>query len=118
MKPTTIIRRLQDLVDAINTLEYGDDAFVANDELLDLALHISEALDGIENVMSENDRSGVRAVTMAEFERMTDEELAKTIDPCWRGAFPGKECSHGARFYLHDGGWYDFTTGLAEGWRD
>lgn len=67
----------------------------------------------------EEDYAEVRPITIDEFYRMTDEELEKTIDPCWRPAFHGKDhCTPDCKFYLHDGAYYSFLTGLAEGWRD
>lgn len=119
MKPTTIIRQLRKLTTSINHFEYGgeDESFVS-DALLDLAQQITEALDHIEDNIEE-DTAEVRSITLDEFHQMTDEELEKTIDPCWRGAFPGKDCcTNNGMFYLYDGGYYNFLTGQTEGWRD
>lgn len=60
-----------------------------------------------------------RKITLAEFQLFTDAELEARITEPWSGFFPGKEnCTPDGKFYLHDGGYYNFLTGRTEGWRD
>lgn len=55
------------------------------------------------------------AITPAEFEELSDEQLERLVPRAYRDCFPGKEnCSDGF-FYLHDGtAWSFFKGGLLD----
>ena len=52
-----------------------------------------------------------QAITPAEFEALSDAELARLVPRAYREYFPGKDdCANGS-FYLHDGTVWSFFRG-------
>ena len=51
------------------------------------------------------------AITPAEFDELSDEQLERLVPRAYRDAFPGKDnCAEGF-FYLHDGSAWSFFKG-------
>jgi len=56
-----------------------------------------------------------RAITPAEFDELTDDELVRLIPRAYRDSFPGKEGCFNGCFYLHDGrAWSFFKAALLD----
>lgn len=54
------------------------------------------------------------AITVAQFEALSDEQLVKKVPPEFRPFFPGKEWCPDLRFYLVEGMVWNFLTGTME----
>jgi hypothetical protein len=52
-----------------------------------------------------------RAITPEEFDRLSDEELARRVPRDYRDFFPGKDDCVNGSFYLHDGTVWSFFKG-------
>jgi hypothetical protein len=52
-----------------------------------------------------------RAITPAEFDLLTDEQLERLVPKKYREFFPGKDACGDGFFYLHDGTAWSFYKG-------
>jgi hypothetical protein len=56
-------------------------------------------------------RTAGRAITPEEFDRLSDDELARRVPRDYRDYFPGKDGCVNGSFYLHDGTVWSFFKG-------
>jgi hypothetical protein len=51
------------------------------------------------------------AITLEEFDELSDEQLARLVPKAYRDDFPGKDACANGFFYLHDGTAWSFFKG-------
>jgi hypothetical protein len=52
-----------------------------------------------------------QAITMEQFEELSDEQLLRLVPKQYRDCFPGKDFCAGGHFYLYDGSAWSFLKG-------